>query len=146
MNVRNIVILICEFLIRMLFTIFVLIYCCSNLLWLICEREITIIIIWYCYSNKCEKWYMKSNTKSIIEFALEINGAIIDLFHYNLLTRFGEFYDLFFNSLWLIKCSILLLNFSNNFIYITFIWILYGVNNTIVGFIHLIMMLIWVLE
>ena len=22
-----------------------------------------IIIIWYCYSNKCEKWYMKSNTK-----------------------------------------------------------------------------------
>ena len=39
-------------------------YYCSNLLWLICEREITIIIIWYCYSNKCEKWYMKSNTKS----------------------------------------------------------------------------------
>ena len=53
------------------------------------------------------KWYMKSNTKSIIEFALEISDAKVDLFHYNLLTRFWEFYDLFFN---------LLLNFSNNFI------------------------------
>ena len=94
-----------------------------NLLWLIFEREITIIIIWYCYSNKCEKWYMKSNTKSIIEFALEINDAKTDLFHYNLLTRFGEFHDLFFNCLWLIKCSILLLNFSNNSIHIAFIWI-----------------------
>ena len=29
-------------------------YYCLNLLWLICEREITIIIIWLCYSNKCE--------------------------------------------------------------------------------------------
>ena len=65
MNVGNIVIMICEFSIRMLFTIIIVqIYWCSNLLWLICLREITIIIIWYCYTNKCGKWYMKSNTKS----------------------------------------------------------------------------------
>ena len=57
--------------------------------------------------------------------------AIWDLFHYNLLTRFGEFYDLFFNGLWLIKCSILLLNFSNNFIsykIINFILLFYTFN------------------
>ena len=65
---------------------------------------------------------MKSNTKSIIiEYALEINDAIGELFNYNLLTRFGEFYDLFFNGLQLLKCSILLLNFSNNSTHITFI-------------------------
>ena len=90
-------------------------YCCSNLLSLICETEITILIIWYFYSNKCEKWYMKSNTKSIIEFALEINDVIADLFHYNLLPRFGEFYDLLFNGLWLKNLL--------TFIWISFIWI-----------------------
>ena len=42
---------------------------------------------------------MKSNTKSIIEFVLEISDAIAGLFQYNLLTRFEEFYDLFFNGL-----------------------------------------------
>ena len=101
MNAGNIVIMICEFSIWMLFTI---------------------IIVFQIYQSvKNNIW--NQIPKVIIEFALEISDVIGDIFHYNLLTRFGEFYDLFFNGLWLIKCSILLLNFSNNSIHIAFIWI-----------------------
>ena len=75
-------------------------YCCSNLLWLICEREITILIIWYSYSNKCEKWYMKSNTKSIIEFALEISDTIWDLsttIYWSGLENFMTYFSMVYN-------------------------------------------------
>ena len=70
-------------------------------MWLICERDITIIIILYCYSNKCENDIWNQIPKVIIEFAFVTSQILIKdnekllMFHLGKFGVLGRSFEIF---------------------------------------------------